>query len=181
MKSKLLVLFTFIFTFATANPTYASNMGDKKIFTDPKSATGFTLVGVDHTTEQMLNKEALILNKMTDLIIKSSDLFNHSNKGRDLNFQKHLNKLQQQFSELAGIDGYFIGSSDNTSHNNFQSLQIINTAFNHILIADLNADFAGLLMADVNYDIANAKIIFRQNANGIAQVGLRVVGANSAG
>lgn len=47
------------------------------------------------------------------------------------------------------------------------------------MIADLNVDFTGLLVADVNYDIADAKVIFRQDANGIAQVGLGVAGAAS--
>jgi len=176
MKNKLLILFGLVFIFTAISPAYASNMGFKKVFIDPKSASGFMLEDVDSETEFILNKNVLALNKTADLIIKSSDLFNHSNKGRDITFQKHLDQTNQLFSEISNTQGYFIGSIDNTNHNTFESIQIISNSFNHILLADLNSDFTGLLMADLNYDIAGAQIIFRQDAKGVAQVGLGVVG-----
>lgn len=179
MKNTLLLLFGFVFILAATSPAYASNMGFKKVFIDPNSASGFTLEDADNETEQILNKNVLALNKTTDLIIKSSDVFNHSNKGRDITFQNHIDQMNMQFLALQNVEGYFIGSTDKTNNNTFESIQIINNSFNHILIADLNSDFTGLLVADINYDIAGAQIIFRQDANGIAQVGLGVVGATS--
>lgn len=177
MKNKLSILFVLAFIFAASNPAYASNMGFTKVFINPNSASGFTLEGVDNETEHVLNENVLVLNKITDLIIKSSDVFNHSNTGRDTTFQNHMAQMNMQFLALQNTEGYFIGSTDKTNNNTFESIQIINNSFNHILIADLNADFTGLLLADINYDIAGAQIIFRQDAKGVAQVGLGVVGA----
>lgn len=177
MKNKLSLLFGFIFIFVASSPAYASNMGFKKVFIDSNSSGGFVLEDVDNETEQILNKNVLALNKITDLIIKSSDLFDHSNKGRNITFQNHMAQMNMQFLALQSAEGYFIGSTDKTNNNTFESIQIINNSFNHVLIADLNSDFTGLLIADVNGDAADAKIIFGQDANGIAQVGLGVVGA----
>lgn len=179
MKNKLSILFVLAFIFAAISPAYASNMGFTKVFINPNSASGFTLEDVDNETEHVLNENVLVLNKITDLIIKSSDVLNHSNTGRDITFQKHMAQMNMQFLALKNTEGYFIGSTDKTNNNAFESIQIINNSFNHILIADLNADFTGLLLADVNYDIASAQIIFRQDAKGVAQVGLGVVGATN--
>lgn len=177
MKNKLLLLFGFVLIFAASNPVYASNMGFKKVFIDSDSANGFILEDVDSEIGQILDKNVLALNKTADLIIMSSDLFNHSNKGQDITFQNRMAQMNMQFLALQNAEGYFIGSTDKTNNNTFESVQIINNSLNHVLIADLNADFTSLLVADVNFDIAGAKVIFRQDANGIAQVGLGVVGA----
>jgi len=176
MNKRLLTLVSLILILSFAGSAYASNMGFKKIFIDPNNSS-FTYENVDKATDHDLDKSVLQLSKAADLLFKSSDLFGNSNYGRDLTFDDRMAQMNMQFLALAAPEGYFIGSATN-ENSTVKSVSVINNDFNHILLADLNSDFFDVFYIDMY--ATSAKVVFRQNANGIAQVGLQVVGANSS-